>query len=132
VKKRSFTVEINWRYFVNKQDNARVADEFMNQIEPIAAYVPYMTCPGNHEWLYNFSNYVYRFSMPNSEDGSIGGDNNHFFSVNIGPIHLISFSTEFYYFFEFGFLQVLNQYKWIEADLIVARFLFYIQFSFGF
>ena len=30
-------------------DNARVGDEFMRQIESIAAYVPYMTCPGNHE-----------------------------------------------------------------------------------
>ena len=31
------------------QDNSRVGDRFMNQIEPMAAYVPYMTCPGNHE-----------------------------------------------------------------------------------
>ncbi|KAJ7374452.1 hypothetical protein OS493_007558 [Desmophyllum pertusum] len=30
-------------------DNARVADKFMNQIQPIAARVPYMTCPGNHD-----------------------------------------------------------------------------------
>lgn len=32
------------------QDNGRIGDEFMRQIESIAAYVPYMTCPGNHEW----------------------------------------------------------------------------------
>ena len=31
------------------QDNALVGDDFMNQIEPVAAYLPYMTCPGNHE-----------------------------------------------------------------------------------
>lgn len=31
------------------QENAKVGDEFMRQIEPIASYVPYMTCPGNHE-----------------------------------------------------------------------------------
>lgn len=30
-------------------DNARVGDEFMKQIESIAAYVPYFVCPGNHE-----------------------------------------------------------------------------------
>ena len=30
-------------------DNGTRGDEFMRQIEPIAAYVPYMTCPGNHE-----------------------------------------------------------------------------------
>lgn len=31
------------------QDQAQVGDDFMNQIQPIAAYLPYMTCPGNHE-----------------------------------------------------------------------------------
>ena len=30
-------------------DNGDVGDEFMRQIETIAAYVPYMVCPGNHE-----------------------------------------------------------------------------------
>lgn len=30
-------------------DDARIGDEFMRQIESVAAYVPYMVCPGNHE-----------------------------------------------------------------------------------
>jgi acid phosphatase type 7 len=30
-------------------DNARIGDEFMNQVESFAAYVPYQVCPGNHE-----------------------------------------------------------------------------------
>lgn len=30
-------------------NNAEIGDAFMKQIESIAAYVPYMTCPGNHE-----------------------------------------------------------------------------------
>ena len=30
-------------------DNARVGDDYMKAIESVAAYVPYMTCPGNHE-----------------------------------------------------------------------------------
>ena len=30
-------------------DDATVGDEFMRQIEPIAAYLPYQVCPGNHE-----------------------------------------------------------------------------------
>lgn len=38
-------------------DNAHIGDEFMRQIESIAAYIPYMTVPGNHEEKYNFSNY---------------------------------------------------------------------------
>lgn len=30
-------------------ENSVVGDEFMRQIETVAAYVPYMVCPGNHE-----------------------------------------------------------------------------------
>ena len=45
-------------------ENGERGDEFMRQIEPIAAYVPYMTCPGNHEYAYNFSHYKFRFTMP--------------------------------------------------------------------
>ncbi|KAK2139909.1 hypothetical protein LSH36_1561g00000 [Paralvinella palmiformis] len=48
-------------------DNAHVGDEFMNQIQSIAAYVPYMTCVGNHEGAYNFSNYKNRFTMPGGD-----------------------------------------------------------------
>ena len=36
-------------FSLNIQDQAKVGDDFMNQIQPIAAYLPYMTCPGNHE-----------------------------------------------------------------------------------
>jgi len=68
----------------------------------------------------NFSNYVHRFSMPSSDGKSIGGDNNHFYSINIGPVHLISFSTEFYfYFFKYGLTQLSNQFSWLENDLKV-------------
>ncbi|XP_070392526.1 acid phosphatase type 7 isoform X4 [Dermacentor albipictus] len=74
-------------------DNARVGDEFMRQIEPVAAYVPYMTCVGNHENAY----------------------------FDIGPAHIISLSTEFYFFVEYGFLQIKNQYEWLEQDLKVRK-----------
>lgn len=30
-------------------ENGRVGDQFMNQIQSIAAYAPYMVCVGNHE-----------------------------------------------------------------------------------
>lgn len=95
-------------------NNARVGDEFMRQIEPIAAYVPYMTCVGNHENAYNFSNYASRFSMVDQRSRKI---NNHFFSFNIGPAHVIGFSTEFYFFVNYGFAQIARQYTWLEQDL---------------
>ncbi|KAL9953568.1 hypothetical protein ACROYT_G041005 [Oculina patagonica] len=91
-------------------DNALVGDDFMNQIQTIAAYVPYMTCPGNHEYAYNFSNYRNRFSMP-------GNSESIFYSWNIGPAHIISFSTEVYFFYQYGIEQIVQQYEWLERDL---------------
>ncbi|PAA49848.1 hypothetical protein BOX15_Mlig013810g3 [Macrostomum lignano] len=92
-------------------NNALVGDEFMRQVEPIAAYVPYMTCPGNHESAYNFSNYRRRFSMP-------GGDGEgSFFSFDYGPVHVISFSSEFYYYLDYGWKQAVYQFQWLEEDL---------------
>ena len=60
-----------------------------------------MTCPGNHEWHYNFSNYKARFNMPGDEN------NNMFFSFDIGPVHFVSISTEFYYYLNYGMQQVI-------------------------
>ncbi|UJR10227.1 hypothetical protein I4U23_014440 [Adineta vaga] len=101
-------------------DNARYGDQYMNSIESIAGYIPYMTCPGNHENAYNFSQYVAKFSMP-WPNNTYGGDANHYYSFNVGPVHVISFSTEFYYYLQYGFEQIINQYQWIERDLKEAN-----------
>nr|XP_023657946.1 acid phosphatase type 7 isoform X2 [Paramormyrops kingsleyae] len=92
------------------EDNARIGDEFMRQVESIAAYVPYMTCPGNHEYRYNFSNYKNRFSMPGDTEGL-------WYSWDIGPAHIISFSTEVYFYPEFGKDLISKQYEWLKKDL---------------
>ncbi|XP_023333484.1 acid phosphatase type 7 [Eurytemora carolleeae] len=96
------------------EENGKRGDDFMEQIEPIASTVPYMTCPGNHEHHYNFSNYKARFSMP--ED-----DNKMFYSFNLGPVHFISISTEFYFYLEYGMDQLINQYYWLKQDLEKAN-----------
>jgi len=91
-------------------DNAARGDDFMNDIQSIAAYVPYMTCPGNHESAYNFSNYINRFSMP--------ANDNLYFSFNVANIHFVSFSTEIY----FSQLNLLaEQFKWLINDLAIAN-----------
>jgi len=90
--------------------NGEVGNAFMRQIEPIAAYVPYMVSVGNHEEKYNFSHYSQRFSMPRTQD-------NMFYSFNLGPAHFIGFSTEAYYFLQYGIKQVVFQYQWLEDDL---------------
>lgn len=93
-------------------DNARVGDQFMRQIEPIAAYLPYMTCPGNHERAYNFSNYKARFTMPRFEETE-----NMFYSWNIGPVHFISVNTEAYYYLGYGLDPLSNMWQWLVQDL---------------
>uniref|UniRef100_A0AAY4BS28 Purple acid phosphatase n=2 Tax=Denticeps clupeoides TaxID=299321 RepID=A0AAY4BS28_9TELE len=92
------------------EDNARIGDEFMRQVESIAAYVPYMTCPGNHEQAYNFSNYRNRFSMP-------GDTESLWYSWNIGPVHIVSFSTELFFYLNYGLDLVFKQYEWLKKDL---------------
>lgn len=62
----------------------------------------------------NFSNYRNRFSMPGNTEGLM-------YSFNLGPIHFISISTEFYYFLNYGIKQLVLQYEWLEADLIEAN-----------
>ncbi|XP_035388918.1 acid phosphatase type 7 isoform X3 [Electrophorus electricus] len=94
------------------EDEGRIGDEFMKQIESIAAYVPYMTCPGNHEWAYNFSHYRSRFNMPGQTEGL-------WYSWNIGSAHIISFSTEVYFYLEYGLDLLFRQYEWLKGDLEV-------------
>ncbi|XP_047740593.1 acid phosphatase type 7 [Hyalella azteca] len=95
-------------------DNGSMGDAFMEQIEPVAAYLPYMTCPGNHESAYNFSQYRNRFSMPNYEDTE-----SIFYSFDMGPVHFVSISTEVYYY---GLLrEISRQYTWLIQDLEAAN-----------
>lgn len=62
----------------------------MRKIEPISAYVPYMTNPGNHEFLFNFEAYKHRFYMP-----SYDATSNMYYSVTINDIvHLCMTNTE--------------------------------------
>ncbi|XP_010631158.1 acid phosphatase type 7 isoform X4 [Fukomys damarensis] len=96
------------------QDNARVGDRFMQLIEPVAASLPYMTCPGNHEQRYNFSNYKARFSMPGNSEGL-------WYSWDLGPAHIISFSTEVYFFLHYGRHLLQRQFRWLESDLQKAN-----------
>lgn len=93
-------------------DNGEVGDEFMRQIEPVAAYLPYMTCPGNHEYANNFSHYKARFTMPKSQETE-----NMFYSWNMGPVHFIAVDTEAYYYLNYGNDPLFNQWSWLIEDL---------------
>lgn len=59
---------------------------------------------------HNFSNYRNRFSMP-------GNTEVIFYSWNIGPAHIISYSTEVYFWLQYGIEQIVQQYEWLIRDL---------------
>lgn len=61
----------------------------------------------------NFSDYRGRFSMPGNADSLM-------YSFDMGPVHFISISTEFYYFLEYGLKLVVGQYEWLQRDLEVS------------
>jgi hypothetical protein len=66
-------------------------DDFLRKIEPIAARVPYFVSPGNHEILFNFSDYKMRFFMP----GGDGWQTNMFYSFDLGTaVRLVAIDTE--------------------------------------
>jgi len=95
-------------------DQGYVGDAFMQQIQPISAYVPYMTTVGNHESAMNFSHYKQRFSMPGDTEGM-------FYSYNLGQAHIISISTEAFYYPQYGNDSIKTQYNWLKADLQKAN-----------
>lgn len=46
-----------------------------------------------------------------------GNTENLMYNFNMGPVHFIGFSTEIYYFMNYGLKQLVAQYDWLEKDL---------------
>lgn len=84
-------------------------------IEPIAASVPYMVTPGNHDKYQNFSHYTNRFTMP-------GKSNGLWYSFDQGDVHFVMYSSEvYYYYLEPSPQLMIDQFKWLEEDLKVCK-----------
>uniref|UniRef100_A0A158P899 Purple acid phosphatase n=1 Tax=Angiostrongylus cantonensis TaxID=6313 RepID=A0A158P899_ANGCA len=99
-------------------NNGTTGDKYMNQLEPLLSKIPYMVIAGNHEDDgKNFTDYQERFWMPDNDY-----HDNQFYSFDLGPIHWIGISTEFYgYYYKYGIEPVLTQYKWLSRDLTTLR-----------
>ena len=100
--------------------NGRNGDAFLRDIEPIAAYVPYMVSAGNHERAYNFSHYKARFRMPSSGDGRDAqrSSDNHYYSFDLGPVHVVAWNSEaFFYPQYFDAAYADRMYDWLARDL---------------
>eukprot|EP00743_Colponemidia_sp_Colp-15_P016101 GILK01019584.1.p1 GENE.GILK01019584.1~~GILK01019584.1.p1 ORF type:complete len:296 (+),score=26.45 GILK01019584.1:31-888(+) len=71
-------------------------DMFMRKVSPaFAAYVPYMTNPGNHELYANFTAYKTRLglSMPRDSTALEGA---MYYALNIGPTKILMMDSETY------------------------------------
>lgn len=105
-------------------DNGRNGDEFMRDLEPIAATTPYMVSLGNHESSANFNHYTQRFRNMPSNSGTINfpefGEvpNNWWYSWDHGLVHFVAVSTEVY--FDYPDM-VAAQWEWVKADLEAAN-----------
>eukprot|EP00946_MAST-07B_sp_MAST-7B-sp1_P003010 g3010.t1 len=112
-------------------DGGIVGDQFMRNIEQVAAFVPYMAALGNHEdGDTAMAHYLERFRQMPSTSGSVPMDNVYggmakntwYYSWDAGLVHYISMSTEI----PFGIsghgpdLQGA-QYAWIDEDLAKAN-----------
>ena len=70
-------------------------DDFFNKIQPIAARVPYMVTPGNHEFWYNFCSYKARFFMPsNAGMQGRGSEDNMYYSWTYGNTFFSAMNSE--------------------------------------
>jgi len=77
-------------------------DMYANMIQPVAAYTPWMVGAGNHEIVWGFEPYLYRYNMPQDL----------YWSINYENVHLISLNSE-----ELTFWHWLDQYQWLQKDL---------------
>jgi 3',5'-cyclic AMP phosphodiesterase CpdA len=91
-------------------DNQTIWDTFGNVIQPLAAQIPYMVAPGNHELISMFIPYQKRFVMPAEASGSDAGS--LYYSFNYQLAHVIALNSEAQLYGH-----TLNQYKWLAADL---------------
>ena len=100
-----------------RDDSGFQGDRFMTEIEPVAAYVPYMTCPGNHEHPNQYNEYRHRFMMPYSNPDPL----DLYYSFNVGPIHFVSLNVEVYYKHGGNFKLLETMYQWFISDLEQAN-----------
>ncbi|XP_045164941.1 acid phosphatase type 7-like [Mercenaria mercenaria] len=102
-------------YDLNK-GQGQIGDKFLQKIEKVAARTPYMTVPGDHERNDEFLHYRYRFSMPNLP-WPMPSDN-LWYSIDIGPIHFVLYSTEVFFYDEVNIEEML---QWLKTDLDKAN-----------
>jgi hypothetical protein len=106
----------------------RVWDQWFFNMQGILTQIPYMTCPGNHEYscehegcrdeTSGFGTYIMRFALPVN---TYAGNTPMWYSWNRGNVHWVVTSTETDYPHAFYPTQFGDQLKWLDADLAAAN-----------
>jgi hypothetical protein len=110
-------------------NDGTTGDQFMRNIQPFAANVPYMVSHGNHEdGSKSLAHYVERFrSQPSNAEPSTftsaNGEttNSMYFSWDYGLVHYVSISTELWFGVTDGTVNKDTQLAWLEKDLQAAN-----------
>lgn len=98
-------------------DNGKTGDDYLRMIQPLAANIPYMTLPGNHEMFQNFDHYKNRFYMPKS---NMNKNSSLFYSIDLGPAHFIMLNTNAFVYPDFE-KEAKIQMEWLIGDLELAN-----------
>eukprot|EP01059_Diplonema_ambulator_P001399 TRINITY_DN1116_c0_g2_i2.p2 TRINITY_DN1116_c0_g2~~TRINITY_DN1116_c0_g2_i2.p2 ORF type:complete len:545 (+),score=236.89 TRINITY_DN1116_c0_g2_i2:42-1637(+) len=109
--------------------NGAVGDDFMRNIEQVAARVPYMVSHGNHEdATINLARFIEEFrsqptnAVPPTFSTANGvGPNTLYFSWDHGMVHYVSFSTELWYGVGDSSVTKDTFLTWLKADLAAAN-----------
>lgn len=98
--------------------DGRRATQFLDLMEPITSFLPYMVTPGNHEaGKYNFTHYRQFYTMPDAASYE-----NLFYSYTIGPVHVVSYNTEVFFWPEFyDQSHMQRMFDWMDRDLAQAH-----------
>lgn len=110
-------------------DSGKTGDQFMNNIEQVAARLPYMISHGNHEDSpANLAHFTERWrNMPSNTTPytTLAGksvNNPLYYSWDSGLVHYIAVSTELWFGvgLEIG-VELKSQLEWLEEDLKAAN-----------
>lgn len=110
-------------------DAGRTGDQFMRNIEQVAARVPYMVNHGNHEGgEVARAHYIERFrSQPSNADPptftTVNGEttNTMYFSWDHGLVHWVTLSTEFWFGLTDTKTTKQTMLDWLRTDLVAAN-----------
>ncbi|CAD5117209.1 unnamed protein product [Dimorphilus gyrociliatus] len=107
----------NGDFAYDMHDNeGKVGDEFLGQIQKVASKIPYVVNIGNHDVIYS-SHYRTKFATPSGVWPT--PKKSMWYSFDVGQIHFIAYSSEtFYTGSQTGHC---SQYDWLKKDLEKAN-----------